>query len=479
MHVRQHLVRPDVMAATAMEDAGGASGRERCRGGPGCASRSRIKLGCLARRYWVAAVSLWCATVAIAACGSGGAVLVVEGDLEPGDQELRRVSGWKATVVRAAGATDAVPSRVNARWPVNAVPLLLPVERPDTRWSPVLAGALDAARVAYGSFSVERVNALLADQEIALVAGPDWAEGFRFDAGALLTGRSVTIKAGQGAGIMSAVVVDGHLYATIDSGSRSVQIEPVQGRVHAVFERVPSRVDRTVAAHEEEDGWPPARICTDRALDIAVGLSSKTTFPYPHEIAAVIQHRLEESFRLANIGTFLGVKARNVTGVEAGDLDADLLGVQQKSDGAWDELHVAPSPDLAMLVVSEGDATDGVGLSTIGATVAHRFAVVTQSAALDLTPVHEFGHLAGADHEPGLQSGPRLPFGHGFVDCREHGSRTLMALGLNCGHGTERVNRWSSVRSAARLGKQDVSEVDRLLQLSLPYLSSLSCMSAQ
>lgn len=431
-------------------------------------------------RALIAALMLSCAALAAAACSASGRVLVVEGVLKSDDRPLRQVPGWDARVVRAAGGSSGAEliQRFEARWAVDAVPLLVPVEPPDTSWSPSQAGAVDASQVVYGVFTVDRVNAFLSDAEISVVLGPEWVKSIRFDAGRLVPGRSVTIEGRRG-GVMSATVIDGRLYAQVDTGYQSVRIEPVQGNVHAMFESAPQSADRVIASSDGGAGaWPPEPFCEDDSLDIAIGLSSRTRFPYPGDVALVVEAKLREAFSAAGLSPSLRVTSREVSGVQAGDLEVDLLAVENRSDHNWDEFHDIPAADLSMLVVSASGPSDGTGLARIGATAAQRFAVVHEHDALGLTPIHEFGHLAGADHEPGLQTGPRLPYGLGHVDCRKGGSRTLMAWGSNCGHATIRRNVWSSINPPRRLGRKDVSEVDRLLRRSLKYVSSLSCASS-
>ena len=223
---------------------------------------------------------------------------------------------------------------------------------------------------------------------------------------------------------------------------------------------------------------PPFQNCDDdTTLTVAVAYTPGVLAHEPTVATTKIpgaQGFLNFALTEAGVATRVAFTPVAVADTETGAIHTDLASLIDPGDGKWDALTTAPQ-DLVVLLVK--DSPNANGAANIGASPTDRYAIVQIDAIPLFTLSHEFGHLAGADHQNGAS-----PFadGHGHVAAGQF--RTIMTEpDANCSSssGCTRVNYFSNPSGnlgGVPLGTASTANVARVLGVTLPYLSSFSCV---
>jgi hypothetical protein len=266
-----------------------------------------------------------------------------------------------------------------------------------------------------------------------------------------------------GNGLVSLVMSDAGVTASIHSGGTLYHVEPLGGGLHAISRVDVANLPPDHPADSDPAGaemfagprLPESPFDARSPFQASLAASTQTVLVVYTAAAAAASGNIGNLISLAvdetNTGyqnslvgiTSLRVHTAQVTYNEANrSFSQHTTALRSSTDGIMDDVHTLRNTygaDLVVLVVNDSEACGQA--AAIQATATTAFAVAHYTCITGYYSfAHEIGHLQGARHDRAVDSA--LGSAHGYVDPNGQW-RTIMAYGNACNNCT-RVNYWSN-----------------------------------
>ncbi|MFL0810246.1 MAG: DUF5011 domain-containing protein [Agarilytica sp.] len=168
----------------------------------------------------------------------------------------------------------------------------------------------------------------------------------------------------------------------------------------------------------------------------------------------------------------------NTTYVEdSGDMSQTLSDLRNTSDGHMDEIHQIRTDLGADMVAAVSGATNYCGIAYLDTSYASTFSVNSRSCMSGYTPIHEFGHNFGAQHDIANAGGSSYSFGYGLYNNTDDPYwRTVMSYSCP-GGGCSRIPYFSNSQltyNSLPLGDPEDTDNARVLRVRVAEVAGFA-----